>query len=500
MSKRIFGIETEFGCMVEANQLNISSEGVASLVRDFVFHELELGISDIHYRDYGEPPGNGGFLFNGGRLYVDMGHLEYATPECVDLRSIVAYDKAIERLITHIVGEIELNDSVSFFKNNIDHFTGATFGCHENYQLRRDIPFYKVVIPALMPFFVTRQIYAGAGRVGGYEEILDFEDVHPKDDGFHGFQISQRADHIVTEIYEWIQFSRAIINTRDEPLSDYTKYRRLHLLVGDTNMSEYATALKVGTTSLVLDLIERGHRPSNIALADPVGALRDISRDQSLQWVVELESGETISAIDLQRKYLKLAQKILKGQDDDTDWVLTNWESVLDNLEQDWRSVRDRVDWAAKRWLLEAFMEDEGLSWNDPWLESLDLEYHHICPDRSLYYELENQGQMIQLVAPEKIDAAIRNAPEATRAKARAAVMRYLSKNNMPCIVDWHQIYFTHEEPFEMEDPFQTYEEEVESLLKRLSRQPRAIPQRERHEKSQRQKPRRVRSQQMRHE
>lgn len=486
--------------MVEANQLNISSEGVASLVRDFVFHELELGISDIHYRDYGEPPGNGGFLFNGGRLYVDMGHLEYATPECVDLRSIVAYDKAIERLITHIVGEIELNDGVSFFKNNIDHFTGATFGCHENYQLRRDIPFYKVVIPALMPFFVTRQIYAGAGRVGGYEEILDFEDVHPKDDGFHGFQISQRADHIVTEIYEWIQFSRAIINTRDEPLSDYTKYRRLHLLVGDTNMSEYATALKVGTTSLVLDLIERGHRPSNIALADPVGALRDISRDQSLQWVVELESGETISAIDLQRKYLKLAQKILKGQDDDTDWVLTNWESVLDDLEQDWRSVRDRVDWAAKRWLLEAFMEDEGLSWNDPWLESLDLEYHHICPDRSLYYELENQGQMIQLVAPEKIDAAIRNAPEATRAKARAAVMRYLSKNNMPCIVDWHQIYFTHEEPFEMEDPFQTYEEEVESLLKRLSRQPRAIPQRERHEKSQRRKPRSVRSQRMRHE
>ena len=484
--------------MIEANQLNISSEGVASVVRDHVFHELQLGISDIHYRDYGEPPGNGGFLFNGGRLYIDMGHLEYATPECVDLLSVVAYDKAIERLITRITDELDLNESVSFFKNNIDHFTGATFGCHENYQLRRDIPFYKVVIPALMPFFVTRQIYAGAGRVGGYEEILDFEDVQPGSDAFHGYQISQRADHIVTEIYEWIQFSRAIINTRDEPLSDYTKYRRLHLLVGDTNMSEYATALKVGTTSLVLDLIERGHQPGNVGLADPVGALKDISRDQTLQWIVQLESGDTISAIDLQRKYLELAQKILKGQDADTDWVLTNWESVLDDLEQDWERVRDRVDWAAKKWLLETFMEDEGLSWADPWLESLDLEFHHINPDRSLFYELENQGQMIKLVTPEKIDAAIRNAPEATRAKARAAVMRYLSKNNMPCIVDWHQIYFTHEEPFEMEDPFQTYEDEVDRLLKRLSRQPRIHPQREKQERSQRHKPRIARVQRVR--
>ena len=190
----------------------------------------------------------------------------------------------------------------------------------------------------------------------------------------------------------------------------------------------------------------------------------------------------------------------MKGQDDDTDWVLANWESVLGDLEQDWRSVRDRVDWAAKKWLLEAFMEDEGLSWDDPWLESLDLEYHHIHPDRSLYYELENQGEMIQLVTPEKIDTAIRNAPQATRAKARAAVMRYLSQNNMPCIVDWHQIYFTHEEPFEMEDPFQTYEEEVEGLLKRLSCQPRMVPQREKQDQSHRQNSRRTRLQRVRAE
>jgi len=480
VSKRIFGIETEFGCLTEANRSTGSPEGIAARVRDYAFYELKLGISDMHYRDWGEPPGNGGFLFNGGRLYIDMGHLEYATPECVKLFDLVIYDKVIERLIIQILDEIELNEEVSFFKNNIDHFTGATFGCHENYQLRRDVPFYKVVIPTLMPFFVTRQIYAGAGRVGGYEEILEFGEIQRGYDGLVGFQISQRADHIVTEIYEWIQFSRAIINTRDEPLADYTKYRRLHLLVGDSNMSEYATALKVGTTSLVLDLIEAGHRPRNLALSDSVQAIKDISRDQSLQWIVELQSGETISAVDLQREYLNLARKILKGRDDDTDWVLREWESVLDDLEKDWLNVTDRVDWAAKKWLLETFMEEEGLDWDDPWLESLDLEYHHIHPQRGLYYELEKQGHTRRVVTDEQIEAALRKAPEDTRAKARTHVMRYLFQNHLPCIVDWHQIYFTHEEPFEMRDPFQTYEKEVEVVLKRLSQQPKLSSRRRR--------------------
>jgi proteasome accessory factor A len=476
VSRRIFGIETEFGCMTESSRAAASPEGVAARVRDYMFHELKLGISDMHYRDWGEPPGNGGFLFNGGRLYIDMGHLEYATPECVTLFDLVAYDKAIERAVTQIVDEIGLSDEAAFYKNNVDHFTGATFGCHENYQLRRDISFYKVVIPTLMPFFVTRQLFAGAGRVGGYEEVLEFGEIQRGRDSFVGYQISQRADHIVTEIYEWIQFSRAIINTRDEPLSDYTKYRRLHLLVGDSNMSEYATALKVGTTSLILDLLEAGHRLRNLSLADPVQAIREISRDPYFDWIVELESGETISAIDLQREYLKLAEKTLKGRDADTDWVLAAWESVLDDLETDWTRVTDRVDWAAKKWLLETFMEEENLDWDDPWLESLDLEYHHLHPQRGLYYELEQQGHMQRVVTEAQIDAAIRKAPENTRAKARAHVMRYLSQNQLPCIVDWHQIYFTHEEPFEMKDPFNTYDAEAEALIKRLSEHPKPTP------------------------
>ncbi len=475
MSRRIFGIETEFGCLTNTDRSTRTPEGTSAQVRDYIFYELELGLSDMHYRDWGEPPGNGGFLFNGGRLYIDMGHLEYATPECVRLFDLIAYDRAIERLITTVLEDIGLDGEVSFFKNNIDHVTGATFGCHENYQVRREIPFYKVVIPTLMPFFVTRQIYTGAGRVGGHEEILEFGDSRHRRNDFVGFQISQRADHIVTEIYEWIQFSRAIINTRDEPLADYTKYRRLHLLVGDSNMSEYATALKVGTTSVVLDLIEEGHRPRDLSLSNAVQAIKEISRDETCQWIVELASGETISAIDLQREYLSLAQKILKGRDTDTDWVLTEWESVLDDLEKHPESLIDRVDWVAKKWLLETFMEEEGLDWDDPWIESLDLEYHHLHPQKGLYYELERQGHTRRVTTDEQIHAAIRNAPKNTRAKARTLVMRYLSQNRLPCIVDWNQIYFTHEEPFEMKDPFKTYDEEVEALLKKLRQHPRSI-------------------------
>ena len=153
MNKRIFGIETEFGCMTDTERVRGTSEGVAARVRDYVFDVLELGLRDIHYRDWGEPPGNGGFLFNGGRLYIDMGHLEYATPECGTLFDLVAYDKAIERIINSILADTGL--PTAFFKNNIDHFTGATFGCHENFQISRDVPFYRVVIPTLMPFFVT---------------------------------------------------------------------------------------------------------------------------------------------------------------------------------------------------------------------------------------------------------------------------------------------------------------------------------------------------------
>lgn len=468
MTYRIMGIETEFGCMIQsqtiqAQRIKVSPEGIAARVRDYVFKNLELGIPDLHYRDWGEPPGNGGFLFNGGRLYIDMGHLEYATPECANLFDAIAYDKAIEHIIIAILKETGLDAHVAFYKNNIDHYTGATFGCHENYQARRDVPFYKIVIPTLLPFFVTRQIYAGAGRVGGYDDILEFGDGQYSVDDFIGYQISQRADHIVTEIYEWIQFSRAIINTRDEPLSDYTKYRRLHLLVGDTNMSEYASALKIGTTALILDAIEIHYKLygeklpiPNLDLADPIAAIRHISRDTTFAWEVDLQNGSTVTAIDIQRKYLHFVQDMITRPDETDAWVLNEWETVLDDLEEDWTRLTTRLDWAAKKWFLDALVEDEGLTWDDEWLKSLDLEYHNIDPVVGIFYALQSEGCMRRVITDKQISDAISNAPINTRARVRGYLMRNLKKQKMPCIVDWHHIYAGQTECYEMKEPLDT--------------------------------------------
>jgi proteasome accessory factor A len=390
-----------------------------------------------------------------------MGHLEYATPECANLFDLIAYDKAIEHVITAILRETGIEAHVAFYKNNIDHYTGATFGCHENFQTRRDVPFYRIVIPTLLPFFVTRQIYAGAGRVGGYDDILEFGDGQYTVDDFLGYQISQRADHIVTEIYEWIQFSRAIINTRDEPLSDYTKYRRLHLLVGDTNMSEYAAALKIGTTALVLDAIERYYEIHgeklpipNLDLTDPIAAIKHISRDKTFKWQVDLQNGRTISAIEIQREYLNFVQDVLTNPDEITEWILTEWDAVLNDLEADWTRLTTRLDWAAKKWFLDALVEEEQLTWDDPWLKSLDLEYHNIDPENSIFYSLQSEGCMRRVITDQQISHAISNAPIDTRARVRGYLMRNLKKQKMPCIVDWHHIYAGQTECFEMKEPF----------------------------------------------
>ena len=235
-------------------------------------------------------------------------------------------------------------------------------------------------------------------------------------------------------------------------------------------MSEYAAALKVGTTSLVLDLIEKKRPLKNLCLFDHVYAIRQISRDQSLKWIVELESGRTISAIDLQREYLKPAQKYLKNRDAETDWILTQWEQVLDALESDPMNLTDKIDWVAKKWLLQTFIEAERLTWDDPWLESLDLEYHNIDQQKSLYYELEQKEAMQRVTTDSQIRKAIKSSPKNTRAKARTYIMQELFRRKMPYIVDWDLIHSNFGEPFNMKDPFETYDDEVSSFLKRLSK------------------------------
>jgi proteasome accessory factor A len=226
----------------------------------------------------------------------------------------------------------------------------------------------------------------------------------------------------------------------------------------------------------VLDLIERKKPLKNLCLFDHVSAIKHISRDQSLKWIVELESGRTISAIDLQREYLIPAQKYLKGKDEETDWILAQWEQVLDALERDHTSLTDKIDWVAKKWLLQTFMESERLKWGDPWLESLDLEYHNIDQRKGLYYELERKGAMQRVTTDNQIQNAIKSSPKNTRAKARVHIMRELFRRKIHHIVDWDLIHSNFGESFDMKDPFETYDNEVSSFLKRLSKTPSRPP------------------------
>ncbi len=450
----------------------VSPDAISVRVKDHIFHADRIGIVDIHYRGRDEPPGNGGFLFNAGRVYIDMGHIEYATPECTGLFDLVASDRAGERTLQRALKSLGLEKEASFYKNNIDHYTGATFGCHENYLIRRTVPFSTVVIPALLPFLVTRQVYSGAGRVGSYDDSFCYNGREERDEVLRedpvAFQISQRADHIVTEIYQWIQFSRAIINTRDEPLADHSKYRRLHLLMGDSNMSDYATALKVGTTALVLNLLERKIFPGDVGLGDPVWALKEISRDPTCSWVLERKNGRTISAIDIQRRYLELAEKYLNGMDEESDWVLREWARTLDDLERDPMLLVGRLDWVAKKWLLDTFVEAEGLKANDPWLQSLDLEYHNINPNRGFYYDLEQRGLIEQILTQEQIDRASFEPPQDTRARARSLVIKALAKSRVRYIVDWDSVYLENGRHSSFRDPFQTYDEKVAAFIEEI--------------------------------
>ena len=472
MENRIFGLETEFGCMAPEHEGFVSPDAISVKVKDHIFHSERIGIVDIHYRGRDEPPGNGGFLFNSGRVYIDMGHIEYTTPECKGLFDLAAFDRAGERILQRALRSLGLEKEASFLKNNIDHFTGATFGCHENYLIRRNVPFSTVVIPALLPFLVTRQVFSGAGRVGSYDDSFYYYGRDDREDDYRedpvAFQISQRADHIVTEIYQWIQFSRAIINTRDEPLADHSRYRRLHLLMGDSNMSEYVTALKVGTTAMVLNLLERKIFPQDVGLGDPVWALKEISRDPTFKWVLERKNGRTISAIDIQRRYLELAQRHLQGIDEESDWVLVEWERTLDGLEKDPMDLKDRLDWVAKKWMLEMFVESEGLSWNDPWLQSLDLEFHNIDPKRGFFYDMENKGMISSVLTDEQIDRASFEPPQDTRAKGRSEAVQALSKNRVRYIVDWDSVYLENEHHLSFRDPFSTYEQEVQEFVEEI--------------------------------
>ncbi|MDQ3545460.1 MAG: proteasome accessory factor PafA2 family protein, partial [Verrucomicrobiota bacterium] len=280
------------------------------------------------------------------------------------------------------------------------------------------------------------------------------------------FQLSQRADHIVNDIYQWVQFNRAIINARDEPLADYRKYRRLHLLIGDSNMSPFANALKIGTTACILTLLEAGLLPNDLTLLDAVQATRDVSRDSTQRWLVELEDGRTIGALDVQWRLHALATKHLAGTDEETDWLLESWRYTLDALPHKPEALLGGVDWISKKWLLDTFRTTENLGWSDPWLQSLDLEYHNIDPNRGLFFGLQPAkriGEWNNLVRQKDVT---RIPPADTRANGRAQAVAAFRKANRPYVINWDSIACETHDCLVMGDPFKTYVDEVDEFVR----------------------------------
>src|SRR6266540_1884410 len=358
-------------------------------------------------------------LTNGARLYVDHAHPEYSTPEVTNPRDVVLWDKAGERVMAEAARRAAMmpgGQQINLYKNNTDN-KGASYGSHENYLMRRSTPFADIV-SHLTPFFVTRQIVCGAGRVG-----------IGQDGSQAGFQISQRADFFEVEVGLETTLKRPIINTRDEPHADADRYRRLHVIVGDANLSEISTYLKVGMTSLVLAMIEDAFLPDDLGIAQPVRELHEISHDPTLTHLIRLADGRKITAIGLQGEYLDRARKFVDdryGEDADTQTrdILARWESALTRLEADPMQLADELDWVAKLRLLNGYRDRDALDWDSSRLQLVDLQYADVRPDKGLYPRLVARGAMKTLL-PEGVAAtAMSTPPDDTRAFFRGECLQ----------------------------------------------------------------------------
>jgi Pup amidohydrolase len=358
-------------------------------------------------------------LPNGARYYVDHAHPEYSTPECAGPRDLVVHDKAGERILERsleLVAEVlPPGARMSVYKNNTDG-KGNSYGCHENYLVDRATPFARIVRD-LTPFFVTRQIFTGAGKVGSESGRPEGEEVT--------YQLSQRSDFFEAEVGLETTLKRPIINTRDEPHADPEKYRRLHVIIGDASMCEVATYLKVGSTALVLKMIEDEFLP-DLSLENAVTALHDVSWDPTLRTNVRLGDGRSVRPIELQWEYLDHAKKYVKESEDTpaNAEILGWWESVLTGLDDDPLALHRELDWVAKFRLLEAYRERDGLAWDDPKLKLIDLQYHDVRRDRGLYHRLVQGGKVERLVSEAEIEGAVTDPPEDTRAYFRGNCIR----------------------------------------------------------------------------
>jgi proteasome accessory factor A len=427
---KVCGIETEYGVVLrgaaDANPVMASS----LLINGYVEHrrigwDFEDESPGRDARGFGregaQPPEIethlvNTVLTNGARYYVDHAHPEYSTPECADALELVSADKSGERILAESMQAarrlLEPGQEIVVYKNNSDG-KGNSYGTHENYLVDRQVPFASLV-RNLLPWFVSRQVFTGAGKVGSENGA-----------GPVDYQLSARADFFEEEVGLETTLKRPLVNTRDEPHADPQKYRRLHVIVGDANLCEVATFLKVGTTAIVLAMIEDDFFDKDLSIVGPVHAVRTVSHDPTLRATVELADGGSCTAVELQWEFLRLAQKYADesgleecGGDVAHD-VLRRWEQTLTALEREPRALDGVLDWVTKLCLLEAYRDRDGLAWDDPKLALLDLQYHDVRPQRSLYERLVRAGKVERLVAEETVVAGMATPPERTRAYFR---------------------------------------------------------------------------------
>ena len=452
MDRRIFGIENEYGvtCALRGHRRLSPDEVARYLFRRVVSWGRSSNV----------------FLVNGARLYLDVGsHPEYATPECDSVYDLVAHDKAGERILETLIESAELRlreegiqGDIYLFKNNTDS-AGNSYGCHENYLTSRRDDFSEYA-EVLIPFLVSRQIYAGAGKVLQTARGA-------------AYCISQRAEHIWEGVSSATTRSRPIINTRDEPHADAERYRRLHVIVGDSNMSEYATFLKTGATSILLRMLED---PSvalrDMTLDNPIRAIREISHDQTCTRRIRLASGREVSALEIQSEYLDRALKYADSRDLDPQdkQALQMWEHCLTQIAKDPLNLSRECDWVMKHHLIEAYRERHGLALSDSRVALLDLQYHDVNRSRSLFYRMQNRGMTERMCVDAEINHAVENPPATTRARLRGEFIRRAKERKRDYTVDWVHLKLNDQAQRTVlcKDPFRAHDERVEKLIESL--------------------------------
>ena len=483
--RRIMGTEVEYGIVVPgdatANPVLTSTHIVLAYAaaadiprarRARWDYEVESPLRDARGFDLGAaaPQNNGSdsddlgaanvILTNGARLYVDHAHPEYSAPEVTNPRDVVVWDKAGERIMEEAAlkaASVPGTSPMQLYKNNVDG-KGASYGTHENYLMARDTPF-TAVIGGLTPFFASRQVMCGSGRVG-----LGQAGEKP------GFQLSQRSDYIEVEVGLETTLKRGIINTRDEPHADAERYRRLHVIVGDSNMSEVTTLLKVGTAHLVLEMIEAGVQFRDFSLDNPIRAIREISHDMTGRRTVRLAGGREASALDIQREYHSRALDYVerRGSDPMTDRLLDLWGRALDAVEtQDYSLIDREVDWAIKHRLLERYRTKHGLELSSPRIAQLDLAYHDIRRGRGLFDMLQRKDLVDRATEDGEIEAAKDTPPQSTRAKLRGDFIAAAQSAGRDFTVDWVHLKLNDQAQRTVlcKDPFRAVDERVERLI-----------------------------------